>query len=106
MQKKIIRTIAGVQYNEHSEPLFKKMNLLKLTDIYRLQNIKICTFFPEKYLTQAVEWSLHCIKKHTWTQYPTLHNIETTNMQNPHYCGVKIHKRHGAADLELFDENI
>ena len=51
MQKKIIRTIAGVQYNEHSEPLFKKINLLKLTDIYRLQTSKY-NF-------------LHCIKKHT-----------------------------------------
>ena len=30
----------------------------------------------------------------------------TTSMQNPHYYGIKIHKRHGTADLELFAENI
>ena len=50
MQKKIIRTIAGVQYNEHSEPLFKKMNLLKLTDIYRMQTSKYVLSFLKNLL--------------------------------------------------------
>ena len=55
MQKKIIRTIAGVQYNEHSEPLFKKNESIEINRYIQTANIKICTFFPEKYLAQAVE---------------------------------------------------
>jgi len=45
IQKKIVRIIAGASYNEHSEPLFKKLKLLKLPDIYRLQISKYVLSF-------------------------------------------------------------
>ena len=35
-QKKIVRAITGAPYNAHSEPLFKLLNILKLTDLYKL----------------------------------------------------------------------
>ena len=40
LQKKIIRTITGAQYDAHSEPLFKSVNILKLQDLYKLQTSK------------------------------------------------------------------
>ena len=46
LQKKIIRTIADVPYNEHSEPLFKKMNMLQLyINRYRLHTSKYVLSF-------------------------------------------------------------
>ena len=40
LQKWAIRTINNSKYNSHTEPLFKKNNLLKLNDIYYLNAIK------------------------------------------------------------------
>jgi len=39
-QKKAIRAISKAKYNAHSEPLFKRHNLLKVNDIRRLQELK------------------------------------------------------------------
>ena len=36
-QKKAIRAIVGANYNATSSPLFKKLNILKLKDLYDLQ---------------------------------------------------------------------
>ncbi|MEO1211654.1 MAG: reverse transcriptase family protein [Cyanobacteria bacterium J06638_20] len=36
-QKKAIRIISKSKYNAHSEPLFKKLNILRVTDIYKLK---------------------------------------------------------------------
>ena len=38
---KDIRTLTGSNYNAHTEPLFKKMELLKVSDICKLQEIKL-----------------------------------------------------------------
>ena len=40
LQKWAIRTINNSKYNAHTEPLLKKNNLLKLTDIYYLNALK------------------------------------------------------------------
>ena len=40
LQKWAIRTINNSKYNSHTEPLFKKNNLLKLSDIYYLNALK------------------------------------------------------------------
>ena len=37
LQKKAMRIVAGVKYNEHTAPLFKKFKVLKLVDIARVQ---------------------------------------------------------------------
>ena len=39
-QKRIIRTITCSKYNDHTEPLFKSLNLLKVGDIYTLSMYK------------------------------------------------------------------
>ena len=40
LQKWAIRTINNSKYNSHTEPLFKKNSLLKLSDIYHLNALK------------------------------------------------------------------
>ena len=42
LQKKAIRLISFSIYNAHTEPLFKKQNLLKLEHIFELQILKFC----------------------------------------------------------------
>ena len=42
LQKRAIRIITCSKYNAHTDPLFKKMNLLKISDLY---NISLLKFF-------------------------------------------------------------
>ena len=42
LQKKAIGVICGSKYNAHTEPLFKKLHLLKINDMYKL---KMLIFF-------------------------------------------------------------
>ena len=39
-QKRIIRTMTNSTFNEHTSPIFKKLKLLKLTDIYKFEILK------------------------------------------------------------------
>ena len=49
LQKKAIRIVSGTKYNSHTDPLFKKENLLKLDDLYKLCCIKLyCLFLQNK----------------------------------------------------------
>ena len=41
LQKKAIRIISTSKYNAHTEPLFKKLKLLKIMDILKLQELKL-----------------------------------------------------------------
>ena len=38
LQKRAIRTINKAKYNSHTEPLFKRSNILKLKDLYEYQS--------------------------------------------------------------------
>ena len=40
LQKKAIRIVTNSKFNEHTEPLFKALNLLKLEDLYKLSILK------------------------------------------------------------------
>ena len=54
LQKKIIRAITGTMFNAHTQPLFKSLNILKLTDIYKLQVAK----YVHSYVTNSLPFSL------------------------------------------------
>ena len=41
LQKKSIRIICKAKYNAHTDPLFKKMNILKAIDLFHLNCLKI-----------------------------------------------------------------
>jgi hypothetical protein len=40
LQKRAIRTICNTRYNAHTGPLFKQLNILKITDIFNIQCLK------------------------------------------------------------------
>ena len=42
IQKKNVRIITLSGYSTHSEPLFKQLNMLKIADQLRLQELKFC----------------------------------------------------------------
>ena len=43
LQKAAIRTITGKRYNAHTDPLFKEIKVLKVNDIFTLQQYKFFT---------------------------------------------------------------
>ena len=49
-QKWVIRSITGADFQAHSEPLFKSLQLLQLTDIYQLQVLKFTYAFVKNNL--------------------------------------------------------
>lgn len=42
LQKKIVRIISDSKYNSHTEPLFKKLKVLKATDLCALHELNFC----------------------------------------------------------------
>ena len=50
MQTKIIRSISNVKYNEHTQPLFQSLILLKHQEIYTMEIAK----FMYKYTTRDI----------------------------------------------------
>ena len=41
LQRKAIRLVSKAKYNSHADPLFRKLNLMKIDDIYTVQCIKL-----------------------------------------------------------------
>jgi hypothetical protein len=55
LQKRLVRIITNSRYNEHSDPLFKELKLLKATHISMLHELKFCfklhhSLVPEYFL--------------------------------------------------------
>ena len=50
MQKRIIRIIAGAKYNEHTNPLFHELHILKLDDLYQAEVAKVVFKFKQNTL--------------------------------------------------------
>ena len=50
LQKKAVRKVTNSKYNAHTDPLFKSLNLLKVTDIAVLYQLK----FYHKYINNEL----------------------------------------------------
>ena len=50
LQKKIVRIICNAKYNAHSEPLFKQLNILTVSDLFRIS----CLSFLYKFINQEL----------------------------------------------------
>ena len=71
LQKGIIRTIAQVSFHEHTTPIFKQLNVLKITNIYNLECLKF----------------IQCQMQHNHNLFvfpraTDTHNINTQNRHN------------------------
>ena len=82
LQKRAIRVVSNSKYNSHTEPLFKKLKLLKLTDIFNCQQIK----FYHKYLNNKLPEYFTDI----FTRLNnSTHNYSTRNRDNISFERVK-----------------
>ena len=82
LQKMAIRIITLSKYNDHTAPLFKKLNLLTIKDILALQELKLYYKFIHNNLPPYIQqWQ---IKQNT-----NIHNHYTRNQNEFYIVGTK-----------------
>ena len=82
IQKKAIRIITSNKYNSHTEPLFKQLNMLKLEDLLKLQQLKFYSKFNEGSLPVYLQnWDI--------TPNARVHNYNTRELGCIHTFKVK-----------------
>ena len=81
LQKKAIRLITSSKYNAHTSPLFKKLNLLKLEDIFKVQ----CLKFYYKLKNETVPQYF----RNMFTPNNLVHNYSTRHSQDLHTYGSR-----------------
>ena len=82
IQKKAIRIITSSKYNSHTEPLFKQLNMIKLEDLLKLQQLKFYFKFNEGSLPVYVQnWDI--------TPNARVHNYNTRELGCIHTFKVK-----------------
>ena len=82
IQKKAIRIITSNKYNSHTEPLFKQLNMLKLEDLLKLQQLKFYFKFNEGSLPVYLQnWDI--------TPNARVHNYNTRELGCIHTLKVK-----------------
>ena len=64
-QKKAIRLISKAHYNSHTEPLFKKMEILKFDDLYKSTQVEFMYSYLQKKLPTSFMgvWSKNEVNK-------------------------------------------
>ena len=92
LQKKSIRTISNSKFNAHTEPLFKELRILKISDIFNLQCLKLqCNNVAMLQMLQC------CNVTHRQTavvfftffiQNNTVHSHETRQRHHIHITGT------------------
>jgi hypothetical protein len=64
LQKKAMRVISNAKYNSHTEPIFKKFEILKIQDLFKVQDLKfyyklqnglLPKYFSDNLITQQSE---------------------------------------------------
>ena len=53
MQKSAIRIITGSSYNSHTEPLFKRLQILPLPDLISFSKLQFMHIFSQKFLPSS-----------------------------------------------------
>ena len=64
MQKKAIRIVAGMSYNSHTEPLFKKLQVRPLPDLIKYTKIQFMHRFKQGFLPSSFNdtWITNAIR--------------------------------------------
>jgi len=75
-QKRAVRIITKSEYNSHSDPLFQKLKILKVFDIYKLQTLQIVfksihSLFPVNTSHFLTQLKFHTVLK--------VHNTRSTS---------------------------
>ena len=78
LQKRALRIMTNSRYNAHTEPLFKKLNLLKVKDIFDVQ----CLKFWYKFVNNKLHVPIYFRDMYKFNH--ELHDIETRNHDRLH----------------------
>ena len=98
LQKKGIRMISNSRYYEHTEPLFKSLNLLKLHDIYNLNVLKFYYYYCHN---QLPEYFLNFDLSHR--SELVSYNIRSGNRLNTLKIRTKVAENYRTADIICLD---
>ena len=90
LQKKAIRIVCLEKYNAHTEPLFKSLNVLKVEDIFKLNQLK----FYYKFINKKVP-----VYFNTFPLYPN-HDIHDYNTRG-HNKFHRLNLTHTFAKMSL-----
>jgi hypothetical protein len=65
-----IRAVAGLKYNDHTEPTFKKLEILPLPNLIELFNLQFMQRFTQKFLPEAFNatWITNIIRREGQSQ--------------------------------------
>jgi hypothetical protein len=74
IQKKIMRIIGNSKYNSHTDPLFKKFQVLKLTDLHILHELRFCYKLQKSLLPHYFTSNLFIRNSQTHA-YNTVHSL-------------------------------
>ena len=71
MQKAAIRIVSGSSYNSHTEPLFKKLQVLPLPDLITFSKLQFMHRFSQKFLPSSFNntWIKNLIRNIGETKY-------------------------------------
>ena len=81
LQKKAIRIVALETYNAHSNPLFHKLRILKLSDIYHLQLAQFMHKMYHKELPEPLN--------DKFISHSQIHDYNTRNRTHPRLPKIK-----------------
>ena len=84
LQKRIVRIITNSRYNSHTDPLFKRLNLLKISDIRQYFELK---FFHKLTNSQTPEY----FQQNFISSNQDIHRIQTRHSQE---LSVPTHHHH------------
>jgi len=70
LQKKLVRNISNSKYNAHSEPILKKLSLLKATHICALHELKFCYLLEHGLLP-------YYFRNHMFKKFSDIHRHNT-----------------------------
>ena len=89
LQKKAIRIVTNSKFNAHTEPLFKSLNTLKISDIFKLNVLKFYYKHCKKELPHYLQ-SMKLSKRSEVHRYNTRHrndlDIQRTNTKLADKC--------------------
>jgi hypothetical protein len=65
-----IRTVAGLKYNDHTEPTFKKLEIFPLPNLTEFFNLQFMQRFVQKFLPEAFNstWITNSIRREGQSQ--------------------------------------
>ena len=85
MQKWAVRVVTNSKYNAHADPIFARLQTLKLTDLYKLRCIEIGTPAVQQYLVPGLNSTYEIASAAVQTRYhgKTKLKIPPTNHKQP-----------------------